>query len=262
MRDYSHQHFEMLYSQISHCLGYFSPKLESNLNPTFSNMKKILKYTGFTLLGCISFILLYLLAAWGLSRISVDPEPSQRADITIYLKSNGVHTDIIVPVKTQLKDWSKTILFKNTRSGDSSVNYVAFGWGDKGFYLETPTLADVKISTAFKAAFWLSSAAIHTTFYKQLNDDKKCIQLKIDSVQYSRLIHFIEDSFLLNENGSLIPIGEHVRYGNYDAFYDATGSYSLLHTCNTWTNNALKACGQKACLWTPFDSGIFYQYGK
>ena len=45
-----------------------------------------------------------------------------------------------------------------------------------------------------------------------------------------------------------------------DAFYDAKGSYNLTRTCNTWTNNALKAAGLKACLWTPFDSGIFWQY--
>ena len=49
-------------------------------------------------------------------------------------------------------------------------------------------------------------------------------------------------------------------YGKNDAFYEATGRYSLFHTCNTWTNNALKIAGQKACVWTPFDTGIFYHY--
>jgi hypothetical protein len=34
----------------------------------------------------------------------------------------------------------------------------------------------------------------------------------------------------------------------------------MFHTCNTWANNGLKSCGQKAALWTPFDSGIFGQY--
>lgn len=225
-------------------------------------MKKFFKYIGYFQLGFISFILLYLFAAWGLSRISVEAEKSQQADIAIYLKTNGVHTDIAVPLKTARKDWSKTVLFQNTKSGDSSVNYVAFGWGDKGFYLETPTWADLKVSTAFKAAFWLSSSAMHTTFYKQLSEDKNCVQIKIDSAQYSRLIHFIDGSFLANPDGSFTCVGAHARYGNFDAFYDAKGSYSLFNTCNTWTNDALKACGQKACWWTPFDSGIFYQYGK
>ncbi|MFP3836064.1 DUF2459 domain-containing protein, partial [Chryseobacterium sp. SIMBA_028] len=45
-----------------------------------------------------------------------------------------------------------------------------------------------------------------------------------------------------------------------DAFYDAKGTYSFFYTCNTWANNALKAAGQKAALWTPSDFGIFQHY--
>ena len=37
----------------------------------------------------------------------------------------------------------------------------------------------------------------------------------------------------------------HYRSAN-DAFYEAKGRYSLFFTCNTWTNNALKICKQKA----------------
>ncbi|MCX6352889.1 MAG: DUF2459 domain-containing protein, partial [Bacteroidetes bacterium] len=35
---------------------------------------------------------------------------------------------------------------------------------------------------------------------------------------------------------------------------------SLFYTCNTFTNQALKAGGLKACLWPPFDKGIFKKY--
>ncbi|HXU27639.1 MAG TPA: DUF2459 domain-containing protein, partial [Bacteroidia bacterium] len=50
--------------------------------------------------------------------------------------------------------------------------------------------------------------------------------------------------------------------GDNDSFYEAVGVYGLFYTCNTWANNGLKYCGQKACLWTPFEKGIFYQYRK
>jgi 3-dehydroquinate synthetase len=49
-------------------------------------------------------------------------------------------------------------------------------------------------------------------------------------------------------------------YGEFDAFYEANGNYHLFHTCNTWANNGLKAAHQKAAIWTPFESGIFYHY--
>lgn len=217
---------------------------------------------GLVLLGFIGFILLYLGCAWGLSRIPVRAESNASPDMTIYLYSNGVHMDVVVPVKTATIDWSQQILFSNTRGGDTTFDYIAFGWGDRGFYLETPTWADLKVSTAFKAAFGLSRTAIHATFYHQMHEGSDCIPLEISTGQYERLVQFIEGSLQHSDTGAPIVIPTEARYGKSDAFYEAKGRYSLFHTCNTWTNNALKASGQKACFWTPFDKGIFYQYRK
>jgi uncharacterized protein (TIGR02117 family) len=223
-------------------------------------MRKILKYIGYTFLTIVSLILIYLGCAWALSRLSVSAESNTAHQVTIYIKSGPVHTDLLLPVKTTYKDWSQSILYKDTRTGDTAFDYIAFGWGDKGFYLETPTWADLKASTAFKAAFWLSSSAVHTTYYHTPKERKNCVKLEISADQYQRLISFIEKSLQFNSTGVPIVIGKEKVYGDHDAFYEATGRYSLFHTCNTWANDALKACGQKACWWTPFSTGIQYQY--
>jgi uncharacterized protein (TIGR02117 family) len=94
-----------------------------------------------------------------------------------------------------------------------------------------------------------------------MNEDKDCVKINISKQQYQRLIAYITRSLKRDATGKVIYIQTNAVYGKDDAFYDAGGSYSLFHTCNTWSNNALKKCGQKACLWTPFDTGIFYQYG-
>lgn len=223
-------------------------------------MRKTLKYIGYTILTVVGLILLYIGCAWALSRLSVSAESNTVHQVPIYIKSSPVHTDLLLPVKTTYKDWSQSILYKDTRTADSTFEYVAFGWGDKGFYLETPTWADLKASTAFKAAFWLSSSAIHTTYYNTPNEGKNCVKLELSAEQYQRLIAFIEKSLQLNSAGVPIVIGKATPYGDHDAFYEAKGRYSLFHTCNTWANDALKACGQKACWWTPFSTGIQYQY--
>ena len=225
-------------------------------------MKKFLKYTGFTLLTLIALILLYLGCAWTCSRLTIKGEKYPNPDITVYILGNGVHTDIVMPVKTNYKDWSQSILYKNTRGNDTSLEYLAIGWGDKGFYLKTPTWADLKFSTAFNAAFGLSTSAIHATFYKNLTEGDQCVKLNIDKGQYRRLIGFIESSLQTDSLGQPIVVPTDVRYNMDDAFYEARGRYSLFHTCNTWTNNALKASGQKACWWTPFEGGGFYVYRK
>ena len=137
------------------------------------------------------------------------------------------------------------------------MNYIAFGWGDKGFYLDTPEWSDLKASTALKAAFGVSSSAMHTTFFKQLHEGEDCKRILISQENYQKLVNYISDSFSDPIRPQWI---EGHSYGKKDAFYEAKGSYSLFYTCNTWANNALKAANQKASLWTVYDKGIFCHY--
>jgi uncharacterized protein (TIGR02117 family) len=223
--------------------------------------KKIVKILGRIILGFIAFVALYLLSAFVLSRISIAEEPRpSTAEVVIYIKTNGVHTDVVVPVKTGQMDWTQEVKFENTVSKDTSAKFAAFGWGDKGFYLQTPTWGQLKFSVAFKAAFALSTTAIHATFYRELAEGTDCRKISITNEQYARLVTFIRSSFKTDSAGHFINIKTNANYGLTDAFYEANGKYNLFYTCNTWANNALKSCGQKACLWTPFDTGIFRQY--
>ena len=142
-------------------------------------MKKSLKIIGYSLAGIIGFLLVYVIASIGLSKIEVNSDlTAGNKEIEVYIQTNGVHSDIVVPVKNELKDWSKEIQFQQTKSKDSLMNYLSFGWGDKGFYLETPTWADLKASTAFNAAFGLGESAMHATFYKKMAEGKDCVKIK------------------------------------------------------------------------------------
>jgi uncharacterized protein (TIGR02117 family) len=228
--------------------------------PKKQTIKRIVKITLLTLVSIFGLVLLYLGAAWAFSRIGVNKDVVAKDEVTIYILSNGVHTDIVVPVKTDLMDWSQSIQFNHTTGKDSTAKYVGFGWGDKGFYLETPTWADLKFSVAFKAAFALSTSAIHATFHHQVQEGEQCKKIQMGMAEYKQLVDYISSSFKRTETNDLVYISTNANYGTTDAFYEAAGSYSLFHTCNTWANNALKACGQKAALWTPFDTGIFYHY--
>lgn len=223
-------------------------------------MKKLLKTTGKVLLAIIGFVLLYLLVAFCLSSITVERESDTKEEIPIYILTNGVHTDIVVPTRSELKDWSQTVKFSNTQSGDTTYQYLAMGWGDKGFYLETPEWSDLKASVAFNAMFGLGASAMHATYYRGMEEDESCKKIMIGKDQYARLITYLDDSFQKKEGDHYLPIKTHANYGKSDAFYEANGRYNLFNTCNTWANYALKACGQKCCLWTAFDTGIFQKY--
>jgi uncharacterized protein (TIGR02117 family) len=121
-------------------------------------------------LGFLAFVALFLLAAFLLSIWTVKKEPGTSNDVAIYILTNGDHTDIVVPVKNEVTDWSREMSFQNTIGHDTTAKYLAVGWGDKGFYLNTPTWSQLKFSTAFKAAFALSTSAIHATYYQSIKE--------------------------------------------------------------------------------------------
>lgn len=223
-------------------------------------LKKSLRIIKKLVLGILSFLIVYVVSAFLLSRITVNAAAeNQTEDVVIYIKTNGVHTDIVVPYKNEIKDWSAQIKIEHTQAKDTTAKFVALGWGDKGFYLDTPEWSDLKASTAFNAAFALGSTAIHTTFYSVITENKNCVKIAISKENYQKLITYIEDSFQydVHDNPMFIPA---TTYGKNDSFYEAKGKYSLFHTCNSWANEALKKANQKAAFWTVTDSGIFCHY--
>ncbi len=224
-------------------------------------VKTVLMYL-LKLIGIIlGIVIIYVILGLLIPYIPVSAkDDGQKKEIPIYIYTNGVHTDIVMPVKNDLQDWSQKIPFTNTKSKNTDYRYIGIGWGDKGFYLDTPTWADLKFSTAVKAAFWLSDSAMHCTYYNTMKEGDDCKMIMISRNQYQNLVKYVEDKFDRDQNGNFILIPTNAVYGDNDAFYDAKGTYSFLYTCNTWSNNALKAAGQKAALWTPSDFGIFQHY--
>ena len=219
-------------------------------------LKKLLKYFAIFILSLFTYLLIVTL----LSFVSVNEDlVENQQEIPIYILTNGVHTDIVLPIKNEHHDWSSQLKFEHTKSKDSTYQYVALGWGDKGFYLETPTWADLKTSTALKAVSGLSSSAMHVTFYKNLKESQSCKKIQISVKNYKKLITYINESFQ-TKSGDFLKIETNAVYGKHDVFYEANGSYSLFYTCNSWANQALKAANQKAALWTISDSGIFRHY--
>ncbi len=222
--------------------------------------RKILRWTKRIVLGILLFVLFYVVSAFILSVIPVGKKDRLTGnDVEVYILSNGVHMDMVLPIKNSYKDWSRDIRFDHTISRDTTMEYLAFGWGDKGFYLETPEWSDLKFSVAFKAMFYLGTSAMHCTFYKNMREGSHCKKLVMSQDAYQKLVTYIEESFQHNAYNELLHIKDN-SYGNNDAFYEAKRVYNLFYTCNTWANNALKSCGQKACLWTPSDKGMFYHY--
>lgn len=211
-------------------------------------LKKALRIPAYLILALLS----YLLIAYLLTGISVNKEVlSDNPKDKVYLSTNGIHLDIILPmhlIDTSLQ--KGVVLSEKTR-------YCAFGWGDRAFYLYTPTWQDLTFGNTFRAAFLKSPSLMHLTQYQQARQG--WVAVPISATQLQALNQFIATSFLLDEKGEKQILPDQ-SYGTNDAFYEGVGSYSVLYNCNTWANDAFKTSGLKACFWTVFDFGLLGKY--
>lgn len=236
------------------------PFREHSATDDMDLLRLVLRLARRLIFGLLFFVACYALGVWLLPMIAVNGNYTEPVDgHTIYLHSNGVHTDLVLPLRSTAKDWTTTLPFRNTASSDSGATHVSFGWGDKGFYLETKEWADLKASTAFNAAFGLSGSAMHITFCNAPTPSADRKAVRVDDAVLQCLVGKIESGFTMDADGKPIWIADRY-YGTTDSFYEGTGSYGLFFTCNTWTNTVLKDCGLPAAAWTALDGGILRQY--
>lgn len=189
---------------------------------------------------------------------SVVPTPGedQKEEVKIYIQSNGVHTDVVVPLINALKDWTKLIDTSDFQL-NKNATFIAFGWGDKGFFLDTPTWAELRASTALKAIFLPSPCAMHVELKMNEPSEKDNVRgALISKENYLNLADYIENSFELRSNKPRRIEG--ASYWGYDCFYEAKDSYHLFNTCNSWTNGAIKSAGLTTASFAAFPNTVMW----
>lgn len=206
------------------------------------------------------FVLYGFLALVGMSiRVNKQYEKVHEG-IKIFIRTDGIHTDFLFPVKTAVVDWTSHFPVEDLRDGiGENFSYLAIGWGDQGFFLNTPTWAELKVSTAFDALFYRGKSAIHVVYQEKPIENRYCIELEISKNEYASLKKYVLQVVKKNKSnrGNVIPMRGY--WGN-DAFYEANGKYSLFSTCNSFINGGLKTANLPACLWTPVSFPIFSKY--
>lgn len=213
----------------------------------------ILKPIGGFLELIVAYGMLYLLLAifGGLIWIGGDKVTN---GMWVYVRTNGIHTDLILPTETETCDW-KDFIPTEDYPNNSTFRYIAIGWGDKGFFLDTPTWADLKFSTAFNAMFINSPTAMHVEYLEhEPAISESCKKVKMEKRRYPELIAFIRSTFRTqDQKADLIP---NKGYWSNDNFYEANGNYSMFRTCNRWTNEALKVAGIRTGVYSLFSDDI------
>jgi uncharacterized protein (TIGR02117 family) len=203
---------------------------------------------------------LYFLAVLILGLIPANPGWREAKEgVTIFVRTNGVHTWIMVPKVTPEMDWRPLVPGAHLRDKSwGAGNHVALGYGNRTFYLETPTWGDLTMRNAFLAAFGQGRSLVHADHAHDPRPNEYQRPIILSRDEYRRLAGFLRAGFQLDAQGRTIPlIGR--GYGASDMFYEAVGPYSAVYTCNQWTGRALRHAGVRMGLWTPLSQSIMWR---
>ena len=203
------------------------------------------KGAAYVALGGAAVIALLAIAALTPRRWSFPENPS--CDLT----SDGFHTNFIVPVETPVFNWRQHLdLDKIANIPSQNYRFLQFGWGDRVFYVETPSWDQVSPLNAARALFYWNNASAmfvkgHETVPRFPTDEVKC--LRLSNNDYLALMDYIDGSFQMSDRGEKqrIASGQDQQSG----FYAANRRYSVFNTCNTWTANGLRVANVNTPLW-------------
>ena len=217
------------------------------------------KWVGRTLTILLALPALYLVAALAGSLAPVNRGWQEAAQgTTIYLADNGVHADIIMPIKAHGLDWARLIPKRDFAAADPDARWIAFGSGEQRVYLDTPTWWDLTPRTSW-AGLAGGRRVMHVEYVP--SPEYAVRQIRLRPEEYRRLWAAIRADFARGPNGQPQRI-DHPGYGPADAFYRATGRANAIRTCNAVVADWLRLAGVETSLWPPFTSGLVWRYRR
>jgi uncharacterized protein (TIGR02117 family) len=209
--------------------------------------------------------LAYLLAALVLGLLPVNrsfrPTPPEAGGVTVYLRTNGVHAELVLPAATPY-DWRAELppaeVVDATRLAvPPPLAWIAFGWGDRAFFIQTRTWADLRPGTAAAALLGLGPAAMYIDYIAR-PQDYRVRRIDLSPSQYEQLVAGLRAGFARDAAGRPRRIDD-PGYFETDTFYEGTGRYTFRLTCNEWIRRVLAGAGVRTAVWSPFDAALFWQ---
>lgn len=218
-------------------------------------MSERLKWPKRVILTVIGAIFCYLFTALAGSIFPANQYwKSPDIGIELFVETNGLHTGIIMPIQSDVHDWSDLIKPDDLDSPGRYGSHILVGWGHAGVYRNTEQWQDLRFSDAASAIFGSDDVLLHVYHlkYPQAYPHYRR-SFRVSEAEYRKIVAAITTRFVLDSDGRPNPS---IGYGQDDLFYEAKGDYNAFYTCNSWTGDVLRQAGIRTGRWTPFQGGV------
>ncbi len=179
-----------------------------------------LRVAGWAFAALVAIVVLFAFSGWIGSTIARNPHwRPPESGVEIMVGTNGVHTELVLPLVTPEKDWRPDFPVEDIAGPDQDFTHVAVSWGEREVFLNTPTWWELRPSTVLRIALFGGDGLLHVAHYVRPAPAADNRPIRLTSEEYSRLVSAIERA---------LPRGPrvvHPGYGMHDVFYDAPGRY-------------------------------------
>lgn len=210
-------------------------------------IKKIIKITGASILV---ILIMYLGILPAIPVGNLHPNGTHK----IYITSNEIHTGFFFP-KEEASVFNDFVNYSDFQYSENEG--LEFSFGDKDFFEKAPTWDKFTFNILIDALFIPEEGLVHIDIF-----DKNTVatilmkELNLNDEQFNQLVNLIKDSFQI-KNGKPI-VYKNLSYYKTDRFYLSKDKYSVITTCNSWTNNILKKLNITTGLISPHKWGVLW----
>ena len=178
---------------------------------------------------------------------------SQGTDVLIGLARAPIHYDLMLPLSPDLRARYGFAEAAGVPIQNPAAEWLLVGWGSEAFYTTAGSYSDMKLGAVVKAVTG-DTAVMHLDVAGDASGIEGIGYFTLSEAQYAALLTQIDASFQRDQTGAALPLPAH--FNDHDAFFAAKGHFSLLHPCNVWIAETLRAAGVPFGIWTPTPQAV------
>lgn len=174
--------------------------------------------------------------------------------MTIHLLAGPIHTDILLPLDDATQTRFAAFGGPDLPLDHPGADWLVAGWGARDFYTSTATWRDLSLRATLRAVAG-DASVLRLSLAGPIDPGFPTWRVQMDTATYDRLVDAILATAARDAGGGPIPV-DHPGFSTTDAFFEATGRFHLLRTCNTWVGAMLRQSGLAFGTWTPLPLSV------
>jgi uncharacterized protein (TIGR02117 family) len=175
------------------------------------------------------------------------------SDVLIGLARAPIHYDFLLPLSPELRARYDFAVSAGVPVDAPQAEWLVLGWGSEAFYTSSGCYADITAG-----AVWTAITGDRAVMHLDVAGDVASVEgisyFTLSDAQYQALLSRLDAQFQRDQTGAPLALAAH--FNDHDAFFAATGDFSILHPCNAWVGEVLRAAGVPFGIWTPTPQAV------